>query len=256
MIWLHVSELSIDRLLAGELRRDDADAMRDHARACKACGDRLADAEATQREFTKLATPLAPRLPIVRPQPGFAQPGIAPRRWTFVLVGSAAVALAAAFALVVAWPGAGHGNQQHRVQVAQASDRTNGDRTSGGAMAGDRTKGRAIVGFFIAHDGDMRRGGAKEVVTPGDRLQIYTTTSTPHWLAIISTDERGARSVYVEPRVIEPGTERLLPLSLELDDALGSETVTAIFCAEHFDPLTVDLTRCTSDRFTLDKVAR
>jgi hypothetical protein len=147
------------------------------------------------------------------------------------------LAIAAACVLLVAWP-RGPGEQARTIQVAE------------------RSKGRAIAGFFVAHDGDMRRGGVRETVTPGDRLQVFTTSSTPSWFAIVSTDERGVRSVYVEPRVIEPGTERLLPLSLELDEALGTETLTAIFCAERFDAKTVDVERCTTDRFVLDKVAR
>jgi hypothetical protein len=325
MIWLHVSELSIDRLLAGELRDADADAMRDHARACKACGDRLADAESTQREFVQLASQIASRLPSARPltpvaRPTFAPPTFAPpiepllptaapivprrssarssfaaRPRTIALVG-AAVAAAAACALFVAWPAAGHDKDPRGLQVAMDGDRTNGARTNGaldgdrtngartngGAVAGERTKGRAIAGFFVAHDGDVRRGGVRETVTPGDRLQLYTTTSVPSWFAVVSVDERGLRSVYVEPRVIEPGTERLLPLSLELDAALGTETLIAIFCAERIDPLAVDLSAaaavttassepaassgsaaphseaegCTLDRFTLEKVAR
>ena len=92
MIWLHVSELSIDRLLAGEVPAEDAAAMRDHARACKACGDRLVEAETVQRDFAAIA----PRLAIaVR------------RRRTAVIasVGAAVTALAAACFLVVAWPG-------------------------------------------------------------------------------------------------------------------------------------------------------
>ena len=38
MIWIHLSELSVDRLLAGELSSGDADAMRDHAGGCARCG--------------------------------------------------------------------------------------------------------------------------------------------------------------------------------------------------------------------------
>ena len=44
MIWTHVSELALDRLLAGELHTADAAAVRDHASTCTTCGTRLADA--------------------------------------------------------------------------------------------------------------------------------------------------------------------------------------------------------------------
>jgi len=210
MIWLHVSELAIDRMLAGELAAADAAAMRDHARACKACGDRLAEAEAVQHAWPAIAPPL----PIARP-----------RRYTFAALG----ALAAACAVVLAWP-----------------------RTEAPT---ERTKGGAMAGFYIAHGGDVRLGGVDDTAVPGDRLQLFTTTRAPAWFALTSTDERGRTSTYIEPRVIEPGRERLLPLSLELDDALGRETLTAIFCPQRFAP-DGDLRECTVEHFALTKVAR
>jgi len=210
MIWLHVSELAIDRMLAGELAAADAAAMRDHAQACKACGDRLAGAEAMQRAWPAIAPPL----PIARPR----------RRYIAALS-----ALAAAFAVVLAWPRADHPTE--------------------------RTKGGAMAGFYVAHGGDIRPGGVADTVVPGDRLQLFTTTQAPAWFAVTSTDERGHTSVYIEPRVIEPGRERLLPLSLERDDALGQETLSAIFCPQRFDPLG-DLSECTVEHFALTKVAR
>ena len=82
MIWIHVSELSIDRLLAGELPPGDVAAMRDHASACERCGALLADALAAKRE-------VLPRLPL----PHSRAPWIA-----------AVAALAAGALLVASWP--------------------------------------------------------------------------------------------------------------------------------------------------------
>jgi hypothetical protein len=65
--------------------------------------------------------------------------------------------------------------------------------------------------------------------------------------------------VYVEPREIEPGREQVLPLSIELDDTLGDEIVTGVFCKERFDPRVIDVNDargCVVDRFTLVKVPR
>lgn len=83
MIFLHVSELSIDRLLAGELPPGDVAAMRDHASACERCGLLLADALAAKRE-------VLPRLPL-------------PRRRT-PYVAAAVAALAAGALAIVSWP--------------------------------------------------------------------------------------------------------------------------------------------------------
>jgi hypothetical protein len=217
MITTHVSELAIDRLLAGELPPVDAAALRDHAGACPRCNAQLDDALVQQRAFAA-ARPL-----IALPRRRLAMPALA-----------AATALAAAIALVVAWP--------------RPVDQV-------------RTKGTAIAGFFVAHGGQVRRGTTREAVVAGDRIELFTTTSAPGWFAAISVDAAGTRSVYVAPRAIEPGAERVLPLSIELDGVLGAETVTGVFCEHRFDDsslLSISLDApppgCTLDRFTLVKV--
>jgi hypothetical protein len=90
MIWIHVSELAIDRLLAGEVPAADAAAMRDHAGACARCRTLLDDALSTQRGFATEPPPSLP-IPMIRKrrQPAYV---IAP-----VLAAAAAVAF-------VAWP--------------------------------------------------------------------------------------------------------------------------------------------------------
>jgi len=85
MIRTHVSELAIDRLLAGEVPPGDAAAMRDHAAGCAHCGTLLEDAVAVQRSF------VAPRLDLPVP--------LRRRR-----IAIAATMLAAAVGVFVAWP--------------------------------------------------------------------------------------------------------------------------------------------------------
>jgi hypothetical protein len=118
-----------------------------------------------------------------------------------------------------------------------------------------RTKGTAIVGFYVAHGADVRRGTLRETVVPGDRVELFTTTFARAWFAAYGDDAAGKRTLYVEPRAIEPGKERLLPLAIELDATLGDEVVTAMFCDEPFDP-SAPPAGCTVDRFTLVKVPR
>jgi hypothetical protein len=223
MIWTHVSELAIDRMLAGEVPPADAAAMRDHAIGCPRCGALLGDALAVQQAFASARPAL--RLPVP----------LAARRPSRRVVLSACTALAAAAAVVLAWPG----------------------RQPGGEV---RAKGTAIVGFFVAHGNDVRRGETRETVAPGDRIEIFTTTVEPAWFAAVGDDDTGTRSVYVAPRPIEPGRERVLPFSIELDGTLGPETVTGVFCAATFDPRAIDPEMppagCTVDRFTLVKVPR
>jgi hypothetical protein len=216
MIWTHVSDLAIDRMLAGELAACDAAAMRDHAGSCAACGALLDEALAAQRDFRRSAPPL----PIVVPRASRRIPA------NFAAAG----AFAAAAVLVALWPR--------------------------GAANEVRTKGGAIVGTYIDHAGKVRRGTPRETVVAGDRLQLVTTSTERMWFAAISVDGAGTRSVYVEPRAIEPGIEQQIPLAIELDATLGVETVTGVFCAHEFDAHAAPPADCTLDRFTLVKVAR
>jgi hypothetical protein len=91
-------------------------------------------------------------------------------------------------------------------------------------------------------------------------VSFTTTTTTPVWFAAIGDDAAGVRSIYVRPRVVEPGRDRELPVAIELDDTLGNETVTGVFCQTPFDARSIDPAApppdCTIDRFTLVKVPR
>jgi hypothetical protein len=218
MIWTHVSELAIDRMLAGELSAGEASAVRDHATRCGACAALLDDADAARRTFAAAPRPIW--MPVRR------------RRFAPALLGGLG-AMAAALALVVVWP------------------------RGGDAV---RTKGTAIVGFFVAHGDQVRRGSPTETVAPGDRIELYTTTLEPTWFAAISDDASGARSIYVEPQLVVAGREQVLPVAIELDAAPGSERVTGVFCPTRFEPLSIDLSTppagCTIDRFTLVKGPR
>jgi hypothetical protein len=219
----HFSELSVDNLLAGELTGDAAAALHAHAADCARCGETLGDAVTTREQFARIdAVPWRGITPITH---------VARKRWQ---IAAPLAALAAALALVLVWP---------RAQPDHI-----------------RTKGAAIVGFFVAHGDAVRRGTLRETVTPGDRLELVTSTTEPGWFAAISDDQLGVRSIYVPLVKIEPGRERALNGAIELDAALGHETVTGIFCDHAFEPAVLDLlalpSGCTADRFTLDKVAR
>ncbi len=220
MIWLHVSELSIDRLLAGELHADDAAAMRAHVASCPRCTALLDDALEVQRTFTPaidFPLPFQDRTPRRRIAPWIA----------------ATTALAAGFLVAFAWP---------RSSSPIVEDQV-------------RTKGASAIGFYVAHGNQVRRGALREQVVPHDRVQLFTTTSSRMWLAIVGDDAEGVRSIYVAPRPLDPGREQLLPLSIELDSTLGDEQITAVFCPAPFDVAAPPAT-CTLDRFTLTKALR
>src|SRR5262249_14399933 len=121
-----VSELAIDRLLAGELADLEATATRRHAASCTRCRALLDDAESTAARFAADRPPLA-----------------LPRRINPAAVVAGVFAAAAALAVAL-WP--------H-------------------PEAGTRTNGPPLLPFYVSHAGDVRRGGAHEVVAPGDQLE-------------------------------------------------------------------------------------
>jgi hypothetical protein len=201
VIWIHVSELSIDRLLAGELPQGDVAAMRDHATSCARCHALLTDALAARRaSLPRLALPRR-RVP-----------------WLAASALAAAGLLAAAGVLAVAWP---------HTQAPEV-----------------RTKGSALLGFYVAHQGQVRLGHAHEAIDRGDAIELYTTTTTPAWVAVVGAD----RAVYLAPTVVPASHEHLLPMSIVID---SSDTLTAVFCTDRFDPLAPPAD-CTTDHVTVE----
>ncbi|HET9993652.1 MAG TPA: hypothetical protein VFQ65_34175 [Kofleriaceae bacterium] len=215
---IHFSELTVDKYLAGELGRDAVASLRAHAAECARCGDALEDALAVKASFVNVhSAARSARL----------------RRYARVLY-AAPVALAAALALVIAWP------------------RAHGDAT--------RVKGTAIVGCYVAHGAAIRRGALRETVMPGDRIELVTSTTEPVWFAAISDDAAGVRSVYAPATFVAPSRDQIAPAAIELDATLGREVVTGVFCELPFDARTIDPAHppagCTTDHFELTKVAR
>jgi Putative zinc-finger len=214
----HFSELTVDKYLAGELGREAVASLRAHAAECARCGDTLEDALAVKATFVhdRPAVPLWRRARVL-----YAAP----------------VALAAALALVLAWP------RPHAPQAEVT-----------------RAKGTAIVGCYVAHGDAIRRGALRETVMPGDRIELVTSTTEPVWFAAISDDAAGVRSVYAPATFVAPSRDQIAPAAIELDATLGREVVTGVFCELPFDAKTIDPAHppagCTTDHFELTKVAR
>jgi hypothetical protein len=209
-----VSELLVDRLIAGELATDAAARVRDHAATCADCGDLLGRAEAAARRFAVAPPPL--RLP-------------APRT---ARIAMASTALAAAVALVVvaAWrPGSGQG----------------------GSDPAHRAKGGPSLGLFVSHGGAVHRSQDGEIVAPGDRLQPVTTAMRPGWIALTAVDGAGLHTVYAAPRPLAAGRDQPLPFSIVLDDTRGPTTLTAVFCPLPF-ALEAPPDGCTRDAITIE----
>ena len=207
-----LSDLRIDRMLAGDLDVDADGRAREHVAGCSACAARVAAFEAAraavppdvERELEALRRlAAAPAAPAARPTWR--------RRWLWPPLGVALAVGVAGLVVAVRSP---------------APDST-------------RTKGAARLGFFVKHGDAVRRGVAGEQVNPGDLVRFVVSTPRAAHLAIVSLDARAAASVYFPPPGaadgVAAGTDVELPRATLLDDILGPETVAAFFCERSVD---------------------
>ncbi len=168
-----------------------------------------------------------------------------PRNWPR---GSAIMLTTAAAALLVL---SASELRRTATQPTQLAKRTASDGPSvAGPAAPDlvhrgdnRTKGthggNQRMSAYLVHGGvvTVARNGAPAY--PGDQLQLTYTTDTDGYLAIFSLDGAGVASVYYDDgaasarsAAITAGADVPLPHSIILDDALGTETLYALFCPE------------------------
>jgi hypothetical protein len=196
------SDRALDEWLAGELPADRRASLDAHVPGCEDCSARHRARLAARTAFPLEAPAFDKLVPASEPAP-------APRRrWLrWWAVGPALAAVAAL--VLVARP---LHDEQDEV----------------------RTKGHDALGFFVLHAGAVRQGARGEVVRPGDRLQLVTTTSAPRFLAVLERDAGGRVSVFF-PRgdaaaPVTPGRGVALPTSVVLDEAVGVGTLYGVFC--------------------------
>jgi hypothetical protein len=231
------SALRLDRWMAGELPRTEADALAGHVAACARCRDAVQAIE-EERDRTELP-PLRST-----PAPARSSEGRAWRAWTWrsAFAAGALAAVAAVVVLVVPHDGGG---------------------------GGDRLKGSApVLSMYVQHAGEVRRAGAGSRVTPGDSVRFAVSMRGPAYVAVLTLDPAGRASVYfpggerAEP--VNAGAEVALPLATRLDDTVGQEQVFGLFCdrpveleplraklravASGFDPPGCQVTRWTFEK--------
>jgi hypothetical protein len=191
------SALRLDRWMAGELPRAEADALAAHVPGCERCSAAVAALEEA-RDRTELPPLRAAVLP--------GAPRRVPRRWALAAAGALAAAAAGLF-LLVRPPGDG------------------GERLKGSAPA---------LSMYVEHGGEVRRAGPGERVTPGDAVRFAVSLRRPAYVAVLTLDPAGRASVYfpggerAEP--VNPGTDVALPLATRLDGTVGVEHVFGLFC--------------------------
>jgi len=164
--------------------------------AARAADDHLAGCARCERRYGELAA--------ARAQFRAAIPALKPRRARAAIAIGGALAVAASVALVV-----------------RPDD-------------GTRTKGGARLALVIARDDAMRIAGAGERVHPGDTVSFLVTSAQPVYVAVISRDGAGHTSVYFPPgeraAPVAAGRDVQLPRATVLDDTLGPEQLSGVFC--------------------------
>jgi hypothetical protein len=104
--------------------------------------------------------------------------------------------------------------------------------------ADTRTKGAARLGYFVKRGETVTRGEGTTVVHPRDAVRFVYSVDRAYYLAIFSADAHGVGVYFPSTRsaqLITAGQDVALDFSVQLDDTLGRERVTALFCPEPFE---------------------
>lgn len=240
-----LSDLVLDEWLAGELAPEAAARLEDHVASCERCRELRAARQRDDMAFLAQAPSFEAHARLLKGAPQRAMPASdAPRRNTRVFAVASAVLAAAAGALLMLRPPAD-------------------------PLPGERSKGRAHVGYFVKRGAVVMRGSASEPVRPGDLLRFTYSNDRASHFALIDVDARGTSVFFPNgdtSAALAAGNDVALDFSVELDDTLGEERVIGVFCEQPFVIETVRATLeserdaqidgCRLDILTLRKVSR
>lgn len=212
-----LSDLTLDRLLAGELELAERSVAKTHLAQCGACEAARARFAVEQQDFSSdTRVPTWAAAALMRAQN--TKPTAA-RGWTFAwprrLVFG--VGLTAGLAAAALWMG--------RSPVEEQSPTS-------------RIKGGFALEMFVKHQERNTAGAAYmgEPLHPSDQIQFRVSLPKAAFLAILAVDADAKISVYFPAgptaEKIAAGRERDLATAVELDGTLGIETIVAVGCDE------------------------
>ena len=198
----HISDLAIDRLLAGELSAAARGELEAHTRECERCAARLAELTTDHEAFAQRPMPIAL--------------GRAKRQRSRIWLAAPIVAVAAAALLVLAWP----------------RERAPSERVK---------SGETTLLLWAGTPGQLRPVATSDVIHSGEHLQASYTTKRDGVGAVLSIDGAGGAFTYVPAEgdamvTLPAGRERPFPASTLLDDVTGRELVAIVWC-EHAVPI-------------------
>lgn len=279
------SQLSLDRLFAGELHDLERARLLRHVAGCTPCAEALAErqaerdafvpdaalearlarlsaaaateevTEAATAEVTEAATAAVTSTgESITPSALAAPDGLAPRPprpplWKKLAPAVLALGSCAALLALTLRPGPAEPPIDRRAT-----------RKGGGPAVEPQA-----VQLFVQRGGELVPIADGGRLHPGDQLQLVLRVAAPRFVALYSKDGAGAVSRYapIDSAMVEvrAGEEVVLPNSTVLDDVLGPERLAVFFCAR---PLEEAVLRaqveagqpagCEVRRLRLDKV--
>lgn len=240
-----LSELVLDEWSAGELSPEVEQRCEAHLASCPACRARKLALEQANTTFYSEAPSfaalkrLAPA-PLPKPKPKPART-LANLRW----LSAPLLAACAALALIA---------------VRQPEQPTSQPETRG--------KGAPRIGYYVKRGEAVTRGESATAVYPHDAVRFVYSADRAYYLAIFSADAGGVGVYFPSGRAaqqVAAGQDIALDFSVELDNTLGHERVTALFCPEAFEiepvqsalssgsPLPASFANCERAGFELNK---
>ena len=239
-----LSELVLDEWSAGELSPGEQQRCEAHLASCSACRTRkLALEQASSTFYSDAPTfeALKRLAPAPKPKPKPVSK-LVRLRW----LSAPLLAACAALAFIA-------------IRAPEPSTPLQETRAKGGAPR---------IGYYLKRGDQIARGENATVVYPRDSVRFVYTADRAYYLAIFSADARGVGVYYPNGRtaqLVKAGQDIALDFSVELDDILGRERVTALFCPEVFEippvqsalssgsPLPASLASCERASFELNK---
>ena len=219
-----LSDLALDRWLAGELTPAEGRLAEEHVSSCEGCRSQRAELIAGRQGFLHAAPPFAalergralvagtsrrPAAPVARRLPPSFPAKWGAGRW----LAGAALAAAAVVALAIGQPW----------------------RASEPPSGATRTKGSiASLGWVVRRGDHVFAGGPAETLRAGDAVRFTLNARESVYVAIFGFDG------VTEPRVyfpeaerlakVEAGRERVLAMAIELDATPQDESGYAVYC--------------------------
>jgi hypothetical protein len=241
-----LSDLRLDRLLAGELETAARAEAQQHLEGCRRCTARRSEREQERQLFQETAPRLFPpgRLPAA------TTPAPSRRRPPWLTAGAAAAAAVVLLLIVRPRP-----DQPAETVTA---------------------KGKTHLRYFVrdAVTGQVTPGTPHQRVHPGDQLRFgFDGPPAGCHVALLGRDAGGKATAYFPDRgtaaaPLPASADGLLPYSIVLDRTLGPETIYALYCqqAVALPPLQSALGRsastivwppsCQIEQIQLEKIPR